>query len=113
MTGHVRGIRLSIERLDWRLAPLGAALVDKLGVRLLDVARVLQHHIRQVGGGLRHVDRPIEAAPHQVGQVARVVDVRVRQDDRIHGARIEREVQVSGVGLLPSPLIQPTVQKES
>ena len=42
-----------------------------------------------------------------------MIDVRMRKDHRVHFARVVDKVQVSGVGLIPASLKQPTVQQEA
>ena len=64
---HHGGVFLRIERLDQRLAMLLAALVDERHIRLLDVPRIDQHDVRQVGGRLCGEDRTAEAGLDQAG----------------------------------------------
>ncbi len=98
MIGHRRGIGCRVQRLD-RLETLALALlVEVLDIGFLDVARVAQRQVGQVHRGGRGVDRSTEALPHQVRQVAAVVDVGVREDDGVQAARVEGEVAVDGVG---------------
>jgi hypothetical protein len=55
-------------------------------VFFLDPAGIRQHQLTQFGGagGAKH--RAFEALFHQAGNVADVIQVRVREDDRIDGS---------------------------
>ena len=74
-------------------------------------ARIHQHDIRQVRRGMRGVDRPVVAVLHQAGQVAAVVDVRVREDHRVQLPRLERQLAVALERLLAPSLVQPAFQQ--
>jgi len=60
------------------------ALVQKLRVFFLNVSRVAQHPVAEVDGRRSRVDGAGEAVLQQHGQLAAVVDVRVRKDHRIN-----------------------------
>jgi hypothetical protein len=76
------------------------------------MARIQQHNIGEVRGGVGCKYLPPESLPHQVGQVAAVVDMRVGKDHCIDGLGIEREFQVALVRLLARPLEQTALQQQ-
>ena len=103
---HFGGIFLGVERLDGRLAGLQAFPVNIFRIRFLDMTGVHQHDVCQVSGGVRAVNRALVAVPDQVGQVAAVIDVGVREDQGIDLSRVERELAVALVGVVPAALEQ-------
>ena len=119
----LRGVVLGVERRDGRgagrhadgFAPV-APLAEELGVGFLDVRAVLEHGHAEVDGGGRGVDGPAIALLPQQRQVAAVVDVRVRQDDRVQRARgkllgRKRKMRVDVGCLLATALIEAAVQQ--
>ena len=91
-------------RLAGRAAGGAAPMPEvALGLDLLDVAAVREHHPEQVGRRRRAPDRPAEAQQREARQQARVVDVGVRQQDEIDVAHVERErLAVLALGLAPA-----------
>jgi hypothetical protein len=49
----------------------------------------------------------------EIGQVATMIDMRVRKDHSIHAARIISKIQISDIRFAAATLIQPTVEKEA
>ena len=105
------GILDGVQRLDSRLA-VGAAFVQVRGIRFLDVARVAQHDIRQLGGSRGCIDWPAKAALHQVGQVAAVVDMGVGEHGCIDFCRVIAEGAVALVRFLARPLVHAAVNQQ-
>ena len=107
----VRGIRERVQRLDGRQPLFGVALVHELGIGFLDVGRVAQHGAAQVTRGRGRVDGLVKAVLDQRGQIARVINVRVRKHHRVNGRHVERQLLVALARFLPPPLEHPTVQQ--
>ncbi len=107
-----RGARvlLRVER-QRRLVPRQPLAVPVLGLLLLQTRRVRQQQLQKVGRPLRAEDRPAEPQPHQPRQIRRVVDVRVRDDDRVQTRRVERRVFPIPLPQLPQPLKQPAIDQ--
>jgi hypothetical protein len=81
---HRHRVGQGVQRLALRPDLLPAR--QELGVLLLDVRRVGEHHGGEVAGGGGGVDGAVEAAPHQQRQPPRVVDVGVGEDHAVEGA---------------------------
>ncbi len=62
-----------------------------LGIALLNMRAVGQHHVDQVGGRGDGIDRPLEARTGELRQQTAVVDVRMGQQYEIDGSRVECE----------------------
>ena len=105
------GVGDAVERLDLLLGPRGPLGVPELGIFLLDMGRVGQHDAAQVGRGRRRVNPPAEPLPHQARQVAAVVDVGVREEDRLQVGRREGERLVPPSRLVAVPLHQAAIQR--
>ena len=73
-----------VDGLDRGLAISGAMPVDVFHVFLLDMAAVREHIAAQVRRGLGADNLAPETMFHQVGDIARMVDMGVRQDHHIH-----------------------------
>src|SRR5437870_2013510 len=69
--------------------------------------RVKQHQPGELDRSCRRVDRAAEAARHEVRDQAAVVEVRVRQEQRIDLTRIEREREAIADGLVWAALEHP------
>jgi len=95
MTEGVLRILDRVERLLGGLSPLPQLLVQVLDVLLLDHARVSQHVGEKVGRGEGCVDAPLEPVLDQAGQGARVIDVRVAQDDGVDLSGSKPKVRLS------------------
>ena len=78
-----------VQRFQRRLAASLAIAVLALEVGGRQARRVLEHDARQVGGRVVGVDRPAVAAPRQQRQAADVVDVRVREHQRVDRGEVE------------------------
>lgn len=68
------------------------AFLLELGVFFLQLAGVQQHDLGDLGGGLRRVNRPLEAFFDKFGDQAAVVQMGVRQENRIHFVRFDTEI---------------------
>ena len=68
-----------------------AAAIREPRVLFLQPAGVGQHQRAQVGRARRAEDRPMKAVGDQSRQQARVIDVRVRQDDGVDRRGMQRE----------------------
>ena len=91
-----------VERLD-RLAARALTLaVAVLGVALLNMSGVEQHDAHEVGGHTGGQDASREAALDQQRDAARVVDVRVGDEQDVDVAGVEGE---HGVVQLVAPLL--------
>ena len=64
--------------------------VGVVGILLLQIASIRQEDFAKVGGGLRTENRSTKAIPDKRGQISAVVDMGMRQDDRIDGTGIDR-----------------------
>ena len=74
-----------------------------LGLLFLQMGAVEQHDLEQLGGGRRDVDRPAVTQGSQARQQARVVDVRVGEQDEIQAMQVEIERrQVFCPGVVPA-----------
>ena len=79
---------------------------------LLQVRRVPQQDLEQIGGAARAIHGTAEAVPDEPRQVARVIDVRVAQDDGGKRAGIERRRAPSSQAQGLEPLEEPAVEQE-
>ena len=84
------GVSGGVKRLDGRLMFFCAHFGDKHGVLFLDVRRVHQHDAAQVARSGRAMDGAVVVFA-QARQLARVVQVRVAQDDGVHLPRVKRQ----------------------
>ena len=80
---------------------------------LLQMRRVPQQDLEQIGGAARAIHRTLEAVPDKPRQVARVIDVRVAQDDGGERARIERRPRPVPQAQGLESLEEPAVEQES
>src|SRR5207249_10956703 len=92
------------------VAPL-RALIDKLGVRFLNVGGVAEHGLAQVDGGRSRVNWPGKSVADECGQVSAVVDVGVGEHYRVDGARVERQVAVAILGILAAALVEAAIEQ--
>ena len=102
-------VLLRVERLEQVLALRAALLVHVLEVAHLQEAAVAQHHVDEVDRGRARIDLAAEPAPHELRQVARMVDVGVREDHRVDGRGVHRHVPVPLERLFAVPLVEPAV----
>jgi hypothetical protein len=76
--GHqLLGVARRVDGFDQRPAPTLVATIEVADLGFLDAAGVGQHDLAKVAGGGGSVDRPGVAGPHELGQQAGMVDVRV------------------------------------
>ena len=87
--------------------------VDVLAVVGLDVGRVFQHDLRQVGGRLGRMHPSAEPQFRHGGERPGMVDVGMREEHRVHGPGVESQVAVFPVLLLATALEQPAVQQDA
>lgn len=92
-------------------SPAVSALIDELGVGLLNVRTVLQHLCAEIDCGRRRVDRPAIALFCEKRQVAAVVDVRMREDDSVQLRRRQRQMGIDFARLLPVSLKHAAVEQ--
>jgi len=101
----------AIERFNDRL-PRFAFVIEIVGVFFLNLGRVGQHDGDQIPRCRRAIDRPLESLPHQVGQVAAVIDVSVAQHDGLNVLRSKRKLPIP-LKRLPAPaLVQSAIQEQ-
>jgi len=65
--------------------------VKKLGILFLDIGGIFQQYADKVGGGAGAVNFAFKPFFNQSGQVARVVQMRMRQYNRVHFGRFEEK----------------------
>ena len=107
---HPLGILDGVERVHMgRAGPLALA-VFPLGVLLLDMGRVQQHDVQQLGGEPRGEDLPLKALLDEHGDPAGVVDMGVGHQQVIDGIGREGKFRV---GYLVPPLLQPAVHQDA
>ena len=90
----VQRVLLGVERIDMLAARALALAVFVLGVALLNVGGVKQHDLHQIRRQARRQDAAVEAVFHQQRDTARVVDVRVGDEQNIDIAGSESEITV-------------------
>jgi hypothetical protein len=90
-----------------------AALPQMLRVLRLDVRGVEQHHPQHVGGRVGAPDRPGEAVLDQPRQRSAMVDVRVRQHQRVDLAAGDRQAAVLFLGDAARALHQAAVEQHA
>ena len=90
----VQRVLLGIERIDMLAARALALAVFVLSVALLNVSGVEQHDFHQICCQACRQDAAVEAVFHQQRDTARVVDVRVGDEQNIDIARSESEITV-------------------
>ncbi len=102
-----------LQGVEWlALRPRPPALLQKLGVLLLDVCGVGQHHGAEVARGGSGEDRAVESLAHQEGETAGVIDVCVAQYHGVDAPGIHRQVGVLDPGFGAAPLEQPGVEQD-
>ena len=100
-----------VDGVDRGLAISGAMPVDVFHVFLLDMAAVREHIAAQVRRGLGADHLAPETMFHQVGDIARMVDMGVRQDHHIHQPGREGQFPVAPPGLVALAFIEAAVQE--
>ena len=106
---HGHRVLQGVERLALR--PRAPMLLQELGVLLLDVRGIGQHHGAEVARRGSGEDRAVEALAHQEGKPAGVVDVRVAQHHGVDSPGIHRQVHVLGARFGASPLEEAGVEQ--
>ena len=106
---HPQGVLHGVKGLHHRPAGPEVLAVFVLRVRLLDVGRVLEHNVQQLGGEPGGEDAPLEPLLYQHGDAAGVVDVGVGHQDIINIAGMKRQAGV--IHLVPA-LLQAAVDED-
>jgi hypothetical protein len=106
-------VALVVERLDAPHVALAAVdqPVDEAGVGGLNHGGVHQHRGAEIARGTGREDVAPEAALHQRGQRARMVDVRVREHDRVDRGRVDAQRAVLFDRFLAPALEQSAVEQ--
>lgn len=87
-------------------------LVQELAVTLLYAGGICQHDGAQITRAVGGIYKALEAFLDQVGQVARVVDVCMRQHHAVHRFRVKiGKISVNSQLLLAVTLVHTAVQK--
>ena len=105
---HTHGVRHGVQRLHVGAAGALVLAVLILGVALLNVGRVRQHDIQQIGRQPGGDDLPLKAVLDQHGDTAGVVDMGVCHQHGVDAAGVEGQRGV--VHLVPS-LLQAAVDE--
>ncbi len=106
------GIGNGVKRFDRRKFFLRALFGDKRGVVHLDVRGVHEHDAAQVARGEGAMDVAGVALLDQVRQVARVIHVRVAQDDGVNLPRVEGKAAVALDGFLAMALEEAAFEQQ-
>jgi len=101
-----------VKRFDRRLVFFRTLFGDERGVVHLDVRGVHEHDAAQVARGEGAMDVAGVSLLHQIRQVARVIHVRVAQDDGVNLLRIERETAVALDGFLAMALEETAFEQQ-
>jgi hypothetical protein len=111
------GVERVDHRIEGRIELLGPAPQCALRVTtvlfLVEMRRIQHHEPCQLAGGLRRDDLPAEAALHQEGQPAAMVEMGMRQEHAIERCGVESER--SGIVLveLATALEQPAIDQDA
>ena len=100
-----------VEFLKEVLALRLALLVDVFEVALLQEAGIAQHDVTELAGLGAGEHASAEPGPHELRQVAGMVDMGVGEDHVVDRLGIDRKVAVLFERLLAVPLIETAVQK--
>ncbi len=106
-------IRLFVEGFKKFFAFAFALLVDVFEVALLEEAGVAQHDVAKFGCGLAGEDAAAEALAHELRQVARVVDVRMREDDVVDCFGVDWEVSIFFESFLAVALEEAAIEEDT
>ena len=106
-------IRLCVERCNRGLAAPRILTIEEFCVALLDVRRVRQHDANEVAGRARRIDLAAKSLAHETWDAAAVVDMRVRQKNRLNLSGIEREILVVHLTQTTRSLIHAAVHEIS
>ena len=94
---RMQGVVERVQRLRRAVAGTLAALCP-LGLFLLQSGRIEQHDARQLAGGGGGVDAAAKPLAHELGNASAVVQVRMREQQRVDAGRVE--IERFGVGVL-------------
>ena len=89
------------------------ACIHKFDIPHLDVGAVAKHYFAQAPCCSRAIDRPVIAVLHKSGEVAAVINVRMREDDGIELRGVERERAVSFEGFFPPTMVNTAIQQHA
>ena len=106
---HPQSVLHGVQRLHHRPAGAEVLAVLVFGVGLLNVRRVLQHDVHELGGEAGGEDAPLKALLYKHGNAAGVVDVGVGHQHIVDLACVEGQAAV--VHLVPS-LLQAAVDED-
>lgn len=81
---HFFRIGNGIKRLNWRQALPGVLFGNKSGIGHLNLCRIYQHNAGQIPGSECAMNISRESLLAEVWQIARVVHVRVTQNDSVN-----------------------------
>ena len=84
-----------------------------LGVFFMDVSTVEEHGATQVLGRGSGMDRTMEALFDEVREVARMIDMGVRENDTIYRTRVEWEATIAVAGLRAATLEEPAIEQDA
>jgi hypothetical protein len=107
------GILFRIKWFEKFLASLFPTLVEPLRILNLDARRICQDDLAEVARCEGGVDVPAKAILFEVGQIATVIDVRVRKHDSVDGRGVEEEVTISIPGVVTPSLIETAIEKNA
>ena len=105
------GVRRGVKRLDRRLMFSRADFGNEHGVLLLNVRRVQQHDAAQIFCSGRAMDRAVVSFA-QARQLARVIQMRMAQDDGVHLLRVERQNFIERLRFLAMALEQTAFEQK-
>lgn len=81
------------------------------------MSRIREHDGAEITGGMSTEDAPAESliavSLHKRREVAGVVDMCMRENDRIQIADVERKLAIDLICLLPPSLVQPAVEQNA
>lgn len=86
--------------------------VCKVRIALQQMSAVPQENLAKRCSRRGAINRPIEAVPHQPGQVSRMVEMGVRDDNGVDGARRDGKVRPVSFPEFAFTLEQSTIDKD-
>ena len=101
------------EERQGRIVATRPVTVGEARLFLLQMRRVRQQDLEQIGGAARAIHGTAEAVPDEPRQVARVIDVRMAQDNGGERAGFERRARPVPQAQGLEPLEEPAVEQES
>jgi len=105
------GVGRGVKRFDWRLMLFGADFGNENRVLLLNVRGVEQHDTAEVARGGRAMDRAVVIFA-QARQLARMIQMRMAQDDGVHQSRVERQNFIELLRFLAMTLEQTAFEQQ-